>query len=181
MMLLGGTKQMSKLCLVGIVIAMIGVALGQATNKTAEPRRFWNEQDATAIRALLEEGFETDWNNHQPALAATPDKCADDAIFINTTGGWLIGCQKWAELTTRLHAPRGPFHDHTRRHAVEELRFLRPDVAIAVVKTFDIKHGGVPTSGEDTRGLIVLSKEDGHWKVQALANARISATPQGNR
>lgn len=171
---------MSKFCLVGIVIAMIVVAHGQSTDKTAERGRFWSEPDAAAIRAKLAEGFETDWNNHQPALAATPDKCADDAIFINTTGGWLIGCQKWAELITRLHAPGGPFHDHTRRHAVEELRFLRPDVAIAVVKTFDIKHGGVPATGEDTRGLIVLSKEDGHWKAQASANARISATPQGN-
>lgn len=165
----------------GIVMAMIGVAQVQSTDKSVETRRYWNEQAANAIRAGLAEGFETDWNNHQPALIATPDKCAEDAIFINTTGGWLIGCQKWAELITRLHAPGGPFHDHTRRHAVEELRFLRPDVAVAVVKTFDIKHGGVPATGEDTRGLIVLSKEDGYWKTEAVANARISAIPQGNR
>ena len=58
-----------------------------------------------------------------------------------------------------LHAPGRPFHDHTRRHEVEELRFVRPDVAIAVVRTFDIRRAGVPTTGEETRGLIVLSKE----------------------
>ena len=117
-----------KLFLIGIVIATIGIAQGQSPDKeNAETRKFWNDQDAKAIRALLTEAFETDWNNHQPALVATPDKCAPGAIFINVTGGWLIGCEKWAELITRLHGPGGPFHDHTRRHAVEELRFIRPE------------------------------------------------------
>lgn len=169
------------LCLIGIVIATIGIAHGQTSDKELGARRFWNDQDAAAIKALLEEGFETDWNNHQPAAAAAPDKCMDDAIFINTSGGWLIGREKWAELITRLHAAGGPFHDHTRRHAVEELRFLRADVALAVVKTFDIRRGGVPTSGEETRGLIILSKENGHWKAEATENTRIQQNPVGNR
>ena len=59
-------------------------------------------------------------------------------------------------------------------HAVEELRFIRPDVAVAVVKTLDIRRAGVPTTGEETRGLIILSKEDGHWKVNALENTEDS-------
>jgi hypothetical protein len=85
------------------------------------------------------------------------------------------------DLLTPLHAPGGRFHDHTRRHAVEELRFIRPDVAIAVVKTFDIRHAGVPAAGEETRGLVVLSKEGEYWKVTANQNARIQASPVGNR
>lgn len=174
-----------KLFLIGIVIATIGIAQGQSTGKeNAETRKFWNDQDANAIRAQLAEGYETNWNNHQPALNATPDRCAPGAIFINVTGGWLIGCEKLEELLTRLHGPGGPFHDLTRRHAVEELRFIRPDVAVAVVKTFDIKRGGVPATGEEARGargLMILSKEDGRWKAQANANVRISDAPQGNR
>ncbi|HTY85151.1 MAG TPA: DUF4440 domain-containing protein [Silvibacterium sp.] len=138
------------------------------------------EQDENAIRALLEAGYETSWNNHRPADVLTPDRCMDDAVFINTTGGWVQGRVKFMELITRLHAPGGPFHDHTRRHAVEELHFIRPDVAFAVVKTFDIKRGGVPTTGEETRGLIILSKEDGHWKVNALENTKIQPIPTGN-
>jgi hypothetical protein len=82
-------------------------------------------------------------------------------------------------MISRLHAPGGPFQDHTRRHIVEELRFIRPDVALAVVKTFDIKRAGVPTTGEETRGLIVLSKEGGRWKINALENTRIQATVNG--
>lgn len=140
-----------------------------------------NDQDETAIRALLADGFETSWNSHQPAMAVTHDKCTDDAVFVNTTGGWVKGRENFAEMITRLHAPDGPFHEHTRRHAVEELRFIRPDVAVAVVKTFDIKRAGVPATGEETRGLIILSKEDGHWKLNAVENTRIEETPVGRR
>lgn len=125
--------------------------------------------------------YEESWNSHHPATAVDPNKCANDAIFINTTGGWVKGCRALADLLAPLHAPGGPFHDHTRRHAVEELRFIRPDVAIAVVKTFDIRRAGVPTTGEETRGLVVLSKEGEYWKVTANQNGRIQASPAGSR
>jgi len=158
---------------VGMLLAMIGAGYGQVAGKAAG--------DESAVRSLLAEGYEASWNSHKPAAGLTHDNCADDAIFINTTGGWVKGRESFAEMITRLHAPGGPFHDHTRRHMVEELRFIRPDVAIAVVKTFDIKRAGVPTTGEETRGLIILSKEDGHWKVNALENTRIQATVNGQR
>jgi hypothetical protein len=171
---------MLRLQAVWIFVATIGTLNGQSRGRESEMTRFRNDQDDAAIRLLLAEGYETSWNNHQPAASATPDKCIDDAIFINTTGGWVTGRQNFAEMISRLHAPGGPFHDHTRRHLVEELRFIRSDVALAVIKTFDIKRAGVPTTGEETRGLIILSKENGHWKVNALENTRIQATPVGH-
>jgi uncharacterized protein (TIGR02246 family) len=161
--------------------AILAALFAQSGSAQTERPRYWDERDATAIRALLADGFETSWNSHQPATAATPDKCASDAVFINTTGGWLKGCDDWAALIAPLHAPGGPFADHTRRHTVEELQFVRPDVAIAVVKTFDIKRAGVATSGEETRGLVVLSKENGHWKLAANQNTRIQGSPVGNQ
>jgi uncharacterized protein (TIGR02246 family) len=166
---------------IGMLLAIMGAGYGQSAGNKVQAPGSVNDQDETAIRSLLAYGFETAWNSHQPATAATQDNCTDDAVFINTSGGWVKGRGKFLEMITRLHAPGGPFHDHTRRHAVEELRFIRPDVAVAVVKTFDIKRAGVPTTGEETRGLIILSKEDGHWKVNALENTRIEATPVGRR
>jgi uncharacterized protein (TIGR02246 family) len=157
----------------------MGTLYGQEGGREAGKPRFRNDQDEAAIRSALTEGYETSWNNHQPATSVTADKCIEDAIFINTTGGWVKGRENFAEMISKLHAPGGPFHDHTRRHAVEELRFIRPDVVLAVVKTFDIKRAGLPTSGEETRGLIILSKENGHWKVNALENTKIQATPVG--
>ena len=126
------------------LLAFLGAGFGQSGAKKVQAPRFWNDQDATAIRAALLEGFETSWNSHQPATASTPDKVIDDAIFINTSGGWVKGREDFAAMISRLHAPGGPFHDHTRRHTVEDLRFIRPDVALAVVKTFDIRRAGVP-------------------------------------
>jgi hypothetical protein len=163
------------------IAASVAMILGHSVVAQNDARRYWDENDAAAIRALLADGFETSWNSHEPATAATPSKCATHAIFINTTGAWLEGCNDWIALITPLHAPGGPFHDHTRRHAVEALQFLRPDIAIAVVKTFDIKRGGVPTTGEETRGLVVVSKEEGQWKLAANQNARIQPSPVDNR
>jgi hypothetical protein len=163
-----------------MMLAMLGTGCGQSGRKKVEATRFWNHQDEAAIRSQLAESFEVDWNKHQPANSVTRDKSIDDAIFINTTGGWINGRENFAEMISRLHAPGGPFHDHTRRHMVEELRFIREDVALAVVKTFDIKRAGVPTTGEETRGMVILSKEDGHWKVNALENTKIQATPVGS-
>jgi hypothetical protein len=161
------------------LMAFLGIGLGQSDAKKVQAVPFRNAQDETAIRAALLDGFETSWNSHQPARAVTPDKCVDDAIFINTSGGWVGGRRDFADMISRRHAPGGPFHDHTRRHTVEDLRFIRPDVAVAVVKTFDIRRAGVPITGEDTRGLIIFSKEDGRWKVNALENTKIQATPVG--
>jgi hypothetical protein len=162
-----------------IAMAVGAFAQSPATGADAVPGQ--NEQDAKAIRALMAFAFEESWNRHDPAMVASPDKCADGAIFINTTGGWIKGCRTLVDLLTPLHAPGGRFRDHTRRHTVEELRFLRPDVAIAVVKTHDIRRAGAPIEGEETRGLVVLIKEGEHWKVTANQNVRIQAAPVGHR
>lgn len=163
------------------LLVIAGVGSGQSNAGKTEPHRFGNAQDDAEIRSLVAYGFEETWNSHQPAAAVTPDKCIDDAIFINTTGGWVKGRENFAEMISRLHGPGGPFHDHTRRHTVEELRFIRPDVAIAVVKTFDIRRAGVPTTGEETRGLIIFSKENGRWKVNALENTKIQTVVSGQK
>jgi hypothetical protein len=165
--------------LVSLSIAMAVGAFAQSPATGADVPG--NEQDARAVRALLAYGFEESWNSHHPATALTSDKCADPAIFINTSGGWVKGCRALVDLLTPRHAPGGPSHEHTRRHAVEDLRFIRPDVAIAVVKTFDIRIAGVPTPGRETRGLVVLVKEGEHWKVTANQNGTIQASPVGNR
>jgi len=172
---------MSKLLAVCIWVAVIGGLNAQTGGKPAGTLQSQSVRDERDIRSVLAEGFEKYWNSHQPAAAVTPDKCIDNAIFINTSGGWVMGREKFAEMISRLHGPGGPFHDHTRRHEVEELRFIRPDVALAVVKTFDIKRAGVPATGEETRGLIVLTKEGGRWKVNALENKTIQATVNGQR
>ena len=161
-----------------MLLAMVATLYGQSGGKAEKPARIGSVQDEAAIRSLLADGYETSWNSHQPAAAVTRDKCVDGAIFINVTGGWVKGCETVAEMVSRLHAPGGPFHEQTRRHTVEELRFIRPDVAIAVVKIFDIRQAGIP-AGYEIRGLMIVSKEDGLWKVNAVENTRVEATVNG--
>jgi len=167
--------------LASVFLVMAGGALAQSQATRAPAVSDRNGEEARAIRALLAYGFEESWNSHQPAMAATPDNCVDDAVFINTSGGWVKGRRAFVDLLTPLHATGGPFHDHTRRHVVEDLRFIRPDVAIAVVKTFDIRIAGVPTPGRDTRGLVVLSKDGERWKLTASQNGTIQDSPVGQR
>ena len=164
---------------VGMLLATLSAGYGQSGGNKPKRGKLGNDQDEARIRSLLAEGYETSWNNHHPSVTA--ETCMDDAIFINTTGGWVKGRETFSEMITRLHAPGGLFHDHTRRHMVEELRFIRPDVALAVVKTFDIKRAGVPVAGEETRGLIIFSKEEGRWKVNALENTKIQPVVNGQR
>ena len=167
--------------LASILLATAVGAFAQSQSTGAPAVSGRNEQDEKAIRAVLQYGFEDSWNSHEPAKALAPDRCVDDAVFINVTGGWVKGCQELVKLLTPLHAPGGQFHELTRRHRLEDLRFIRPDVAIGVVKTFDTKIAGVLQPGRETRGLVVWVKEGGHWKVTANQNARIEASPVGNR
>ena len=50
---------------------------------------------------------------------------------------------------TSLKAWRAFWLTGPRALQVEELRFIRQEVALVVVKTFDIKRAGVPTTGEE--------------------------------
>ena len=136
--------------------------------------------DEQALRSLIADGMEVSWNAHHPEEAVTPDKAVEDADFINIYGGWTKGRQNFSETIARLHAPKGLFHGSTRRHEVEQLRFIRPDVAVAIVRAFDVRQGGKLT-GEETRAVIVYSKEAGRWKLNTFQNTTIkpSTAPAG--
>ena len=98
-----------ELSAVSIFVVAIGVLTAQTGARGTSTPQLQREQDQTAIRSLLAESFEDNWNNHQPTAAVAPDKCIDDAIFINTTGGWVKGREKFAQMIAPLHAPEGPF------------------------------------------------------------------------
>ena len=94
---------MSRLHAVWTVLAVIGALNAQTGGRPAGSPQSPGEQDQAEIRSVLAEGFEKYWNSHQPAAAVTPDKCIDDAIFINTSGGWVKGRENFAEMISRLH------------------------------------------------------------------------------
>jgi hypothetical protein len=67
----------------------------------------------------------------------------------------------------------------TRDHTVESIRFVRPDVAIAIVKFHNLRDAGKLTD-EETRASCLLSKEAGQWKVNTFHNTRIVPGRGGN-
>ena|SRR6476469_8442609 len=158
----------------GIVHTLALLAFGSIATTHAQPA----VSDEQALRTLIADGMEASWNAHHPEQAVTADKAVEDADFINIYGGWTKGRERFSETIARLHAPAGLFHASTRRHAVEQLRFIRPDVAVAIVRAFDVREAGKPT-GEETRAVIVYSKEAGHWKLTTFQNTiiRQSTTP----
>jgi hypothetical protein len=104
---------------VWIFVAVIGALNAQTGGRAAGTPQFQSEQDKTDIRLILAEGFETYWNSHQPAAAVTPDKCIDDAVFINTTGGWVKGRENFAGMISGQERVCGssPYYAFFRSYA----------------------------------------------------------------
>jgi hypothetical protein len=66
---------MFKLQSAWMLLAILGSVYGQSGGKEARRAPLsGTKQDEAAIRSLLAEGFETNWNSHQPAASVTPDK-----------------------------------------------------------------------------------------------------------
>jgi hypothetical protein len=65
---------MFRLCAVWIFVVAMGTLSAQTDGRGTSTPQLQREQDQTAIRSLLAESFEGNWNNHQPAAAVAPDK-----------------------------------------------------------------------------------------------------------
>src|SRR5215469_3276572 len=87
----GRERKMFTLSRMGILLAIIGAAHGQSNPNKVKASTTAKDREETAIRTQLAYGFEETWNSHQPAAAVTADKCIEDAVFINTSGGWVKG------------------------------------------------------------------------------------------
>ena len=107
-----------------------------------------------------------------------PQRTAEHADFLNVFGGWTQGT---AEFTKRISTPQGAafFKGKTREHTIESIRFVRPDVAIVIVKFFNARDNGKLT-GEDTRASYVLTKEGGQWEMTLFHNTPIVPGRGGN-
>ncbi|WP_263381396.1 SgcJ/EcaC family oxidoreductase [Granulicella arctica] len=113
------------------------------------------------------------WNNHDARQLTNLQNATVDADFINVYGGWAKGMEPFVAIMTKLQA--GPFHDVHRQTTVEKIRFIRDDVAVVITTIVD-RHGGGPPAS--TRGIFVLSKEQGHWLLNSFQNTQITSPPE---
>ncbi|HEY7617881.1 MAG TPA: SgcJ/EcaC family oxidoreductase [Terriglobales bacterium] len=118
------------------------------------------------IYDLLQQ-VETGWNAGDSAAFTAP--FAEDVDFINSTGGHYTGRSN-IDASYR-HILNSAYRSSRNHYAVETVRYLRPDVAIAFLRqTLEFQDG----RKVHVRPTAVLTKDNGKWQIAALQNTLIS-------
>jgi len=123
----------------------------------------------TAIRQLVK-NYEDAWNRHDPkALAAN---YSSDATWVNWFGAYYVGRQDIEDHYRTTHnAYFKQSHYYTR--AVEDIQYLKPDIAVAHVRTGLSDDSRYPGEIFEFRRIIVLTNKNGIWLIQAGQNAKL--------
>lgn len=131
------------------------------------------EVDEHALRALVDE-LAAGWNAGDGALFADP--FAVDADYTAVTGLHVRG----RDLIGRGHDELfGSVFRGTRiTLSVDDIRFVRPDVAVVHTSNALAGPDGQPVPGNETSAaMLVACREDGRWSVTAFHNMRPQARP----
>jgi uncharacterized protein (TIGR02246 family) len=128
--------------------------------------------DERAIQDILER-FEAAWNSYDSVSIAA--LFVEDANFIHIFGGQLDG-RAAIEASHRVIFDtiyKGSHASFTLR----SVRFVRPDVAIALARAHVQFKEGNERCEIETRPTLVVVKEQGKWHVVAFQNTKISEVP----
>lgn len=128
-------------------------------------------QDEAAIRANVEQ-LVTGWNAKSGAEFAKP--FAEDSDYVVVNGMHLKGRAANAEGHQRIFDTI--YKDVDIAATVEQIRFLRPDVALIHVQAerFPKNDRKLVTRGRLT---MVMVKEKGRWEIAAFQNTQIQTQP----
>lgn len=123
-------------------------------------------EEIKQVIADVERGFNTN------DAALMNKHLAPDAAVVNVMGVRLVGLAEIMAASEKGLA--GPLRDQYARYEVRDVRFLRPDVAIAHKEAFAIRADGEPIDLEHAmNALYVLTKEDGRWLIAARQNTLV--------
>ena len=126
-------------------------------------------KDEALIRKLLSQSEER-WNKHDAeALAALQAK---DIDHINTSGGWSKGREEIRKLWAQLFETR--FKEDITEVKLEKIRFLKPDVAVAIVRIFHKR----PAEDTESLATFVMTKDGDKWQVVSYQATRIQNAPK---
>jgi uncharacterized protein (TIGR02246 family) len=119
-----------------------------------------------AVRQIVE-GLEAAWNaGDSRGFAAA---FAEDADFINVIGTHRHG-RADIELGRR-QAFDSIYKDGKIKYAIERIRFIRPDAAVALVRTQLTLRGGETIAMRTT---MMLTKADRNWQIVVYQNTAIA-------
>ena len=137
-----------------LATALLGASLFAMYGAAAESGP---EQCVAAIMAS--------WNTHD--MHAYASQFTEDATFVNVNGWWLLGRKDIEAQHVRAHA--GNFKNSHAEIKPQDVRFLRPDVAI-VQASWTITGDLRDPQPRDYLMTIVSVKRDASWLILAAQN-----------
>lgn len=133
-------------------------------------------KDEQAIGEMVRQ-LEAAWNAADSKAWAS--NFTDDASFIHIYGGRLDG-RAAIEMAHRQIFD-GIYKGSHNNYALQDIRFVRPDVAVVHVKAhLKFYEGGEPRDIHALPTMIAL-KDDGNWQVAAFQNTRVSEMPKASQ
>jgi uncharacterized protein (TIGR02246 family) len=124
--------------------------------------------DSEAIAAVIA-GLERGFNANDPELVVSG--FAADAVVVDARGGVVAGREALLEAERAAVRP-----DQHARYAVEDVMFVRPDVAVARVVARAVSAAGEPIDvGHTMVSLYVLASSAGRWEVVARQSTLAAA------
>lgn len=126
------------------------------------------EQDEAAIRDVVKR-VEAGWNAGDGEAFAAP--FAEDADYVIVNGRHEKGRATIAEGHKYIFSTIYKGSNNT--YTVEDVRFLRPDVAVAHVHHVLKYHDGETTHEVQARSTWVLTKNGDEWTIAAFQNTPI--------
>ena len=124
--------------------------------------------DEQAIGKVLSD-FVASWNQHDMKLWS--QLFTHDADFVVVTAKHLRGRDEVFNYHDELH--KGPFKDHAMKAGWQDVRFVRPDVAVGQVKF----EPGNDKMKRTALGTAVLVKQNGKWLITAFHNTLLYGPP----
>ena len=122
--------------------------------------------DIKQVVADVERGFNTN------DAALMNKHVAPDATLVSAMGVRLVGIEEVMAASEAGLA--GPLADQYARYEVKDVRFVRPDVALAYKEAYAVTAGGQPIDLDHTMcALYVLVKEGGRWLIAARQNTLV--------
>ena len=124
-----------------------------------------------AVRKVLSDLMEA-FNKHDGAAVAKD--YAPDFDHVNVMGRWTHGKEPMEKMYIREHAPGGLLTGGgTRTANVQQIKFVRPDVALAITESKDEKN--------HLRSTYLLTKEGPKWLIRSITVSPITNLAQSTK